>query len=100
LQVANVSANRPDHAGNLETGAERERRRELVLSGDYQVIGEVDACGVYGDPHLTTRRRRRFGLFYRQGRGVAPIFAEHGFHNAVVFLTSIRTVSLCTLLLL
>jgi hypothetical protein len=70
-----------DHlAGGFEAGGERELGFDLVLAGDHQRVGEIDAAGSDADARLMRQQSGAGGLVEPQRFGSAPFPAQDCFH--------------------
>src|ERR1051325_5380917 len=79
-QMRHFRAGLDDLAGRFKAGGEREFRLHLVLAGDHQRVGEVDAGGVHPQPRLARGRRAPRRLLDPQDLRPAPFPAQNRFH--------------------
>src|SRR5690606_2025868 len=81
LDVADLLADFGDLAGTFHAGREGEGRLELVLAGDHQGVGEIQAGGMHLDAHVARAECRQRQVFQAEALGSAPGLAHHRLHR-------------------
>ena len=71
-----------DHAGGLQTRAERQRRLGLIAPGHHDRVGVVHRRRLHVDQYLARSHLGRRDVLDPQRLDLAPRAAEHGPHQA------------------
>ena len=79
-QMPHVAADLDHLAGRFEAGGERELGLHLVLAGDHQRVGKIDAAGPHPEARLLRLQGRGGNLGEPKRLGSAPFAALNRFH--------------------